>query len=183
LEEIEMADGTTSAFIAASATLVTAFLTQFLAEAYKRFKDGSAIAAGISGELSSYVGGADVLIGALNGWISGSKAGTLDRSGFRTFEKPIDVYFEKVVGKIGVLGRVLTEDIVFVYSHLRAFRSTFGLILGSHNEMSPDEFQARCGACIYALQQADSRGKKLMPMLHARAEQNFLMAWYPDKGA
>lgn len=168
-----MSNGTTSAWIAASAALAAVFLTQFLAENYRRFKDGSALAAGIAGELSSYKGGPEILQDSLMEWIKASKGGWQAALNFRPFDRPTDMFFDQAVGKLGQLGPSLVEHTVYVYSNLRAFRMGLELITKVHGDMSPDEFQARCVLCLESVERARKRAEFLLPLLRKRADQRF----------
>jgi hypothetical protein len=48
-----MPDGVIVALIAGGVTLAVAYINSFLAESYRRFRDGSALAASLAGELGS----------------------------------------------------------------------------------------------------------------------------------
>lgn len=167
-----MVNSTASAWIAASAALAAVFATQFVAENYRRFKDGSALAGGIAGELSSYKGSADIMRPRILGWMAASREGK--PLTFRPFERPVDMFFDEVVGKIGLLGPALVEHTVYVYANLRAFRMGLEIITTKHAEMSAAELQERCSLCLEALGRAETRGLFLLPWLHHRANQSFL---------
>ncbi|MGJ7531266.1 hypothetical protein [Variovorax sp. GB1P17] len=117
-----MADSTASAWIGASGALIALVLTQFLAEKYRRFKDGSALASGLAGELTTQAHTKKILIDHFDKWAKGQQ-----RDGaaafLRPFERPKDLFYEESVGKLGLLGVDLVEDIVFVYTNIRAFRN------------------------------------------------------------
>lgn len=168
-----MADSIVTGLIAAAVTLVVAFLTQFIAERYRRFHDGSALAAGIVGELSAYKGGPETLQKRLKQWIQVSKEGKQATLKFRLIDKPVDLFFDASVGKIGVLGPELVEHIVFVYTNIRAFRIGLELVTKHYADMSEQEFQERCELCHQSLTRAIDRGEFLIPFLRQRAIQRF----------
>lgn len=167
-----MADSATPALIAAAATLITAYGTQFIAEKYRRFHDGSALAAGLAGELNSYRGAYPVLSNAFQSFRDSADRATAAQF-FRPFPRPTDLFFDEVVSKLGLLGAATVEDTVFVYGNLRAFRNSMETLMNHHAEMSDFEFRGRCGSCLIALNHAHERGTKLVPKLHARAAERF----------
>ncbi|MDN4590966.1 hypothetical protein DBA29_21015 [Xenophilus aerolatus] len=162
-----------SAVIAASVTLITAFVTQFLAERYRRFKDGAALAAGTAGELASYSDAVPLLGVSLRTAQEQVALGNMSSLNFRDFEKPQDRYFPKVVDKLGLLGPQLCEWIIYVYANLDAFRSALVLIHSKHSEMTADELQARIVLCVDAMGRAFSAGEELIEALRARSNERF----------
>ena len=169
-----MADGTTSAFIAASATLITAFVTQFLAEGYKRFKEGSSVAAGIAGELSSSEEAVPLIRVSLRTASENIRLGGKDRLKFRSFDKPVDRFFDEVVGKVGLLGPELAERVIYIYSNLSAFRAALVLIHSTHSEMESEELLGRIVLCQDALERAYKAASDTLPELKARSAMRFL---------
>ena len=117
-----MADSTLSALIAASVALIAVYCTQFLAESYRRFMDGSSLAAGIAGELSSHKEAIPHIRLTLRTVQEITEIGRQEEIMLRSFDKPVDRYFDQVVGKVGALGPHLAERIIYVYSNLHAFR-------------------------------------------------------------
>ena len=168
-----MADSTFPALVAASATLITAFITQFLAESYKRFKDGSAIAAGIVGELSSYKEAVPLIRISLDTAADNIKIGRKDQLRFRDFEKPVDRFFDEVVGKVGVLGPELAESVIFIYANLNAFRSSLVLIHRIHNEMDAVELLSRITLSLDSMERAVKTADETIPKLRSRSEKWF----------
>lgn len=166
-----MSDSITTGLIAGTVTLVVAFLTQFVAEKYKRFQDGSALAAGLAGELSSYKEALPILLTTLKEW--GALPSGHEQLFLRPMDKPADVYYTASVGRIGLLGTELVEDVVYVYSNINAFRGGFDILSKSFKEMSTAEFRVRASACYMVLSQASVRGEALIPKLRQRALQRF----------
>ena len=138
--------------IAASVALVVAFLTQFVAEKFKRFHDGSAVAAGLAGELSAYKDALFHLMIALKAW-SELEVGH-EKLILRPIDKPVDLFYASAVGKIGVLGSDLAEDIVYVYASIDGFRTGFDVLTKSFKEMESGEFRTRAASCHLILSQA-----------------------------
>lgn len=162
----------TAAIITASAALIAVLLTQFMAEAYRRFKDGSAFAAGIWGELAAYSEVFPVWQGALSYWQLMETDHTAQT--LRVIDRPVDPYFSEVVGKIGVLGPDLVGDIAYVYAQLNGFRIGLEVMSNSFRDMEAEEFRKRAAGCAALLGNAAKRGEVLIPRLRERADENFL---------
>jgi len=160
-----MSDLMLAAIIAASATLIVAFLNSIVAELFRRHKDRVALAAGIAGELASYEPALPILQKVLSDTIHAVETGNRGVIGYRPFEKPKDLVFEKAVEKLGLLGPKLVEDIVYVYGNLNAFRTSLGLISTHFKEMPDEELRARSTACLEALNRAAQRGGPLVVAL------------------
>lgn len=154
-----------AAIIAASGALIVAFVNSIIAEVYRRRQDRKALAAGIAGELASYEPALPMLRRILHAMIDAVEGGSRSAISFRPFEKPKDVFFEKAVDKLGLLGPKLVEDTVFVYSNLNAFRTSFALISAQFSEMSDEELKMRCTNCLEALDRAEQRGTCLVVAL------------------
>lgn len=165
------------ALIAGVVALVVAYLNGILAESYKRFRDGSALAAGLAGELASYLPAWPLLKASLDSIVGAIESGQRRTVCLRPFERPRDLVFEESVSKLGLLGPALVEDVVFVYSNIRAFRMAFELITRSAAEMADDELRRRCIACNDALARAADRGQPLVASLRSRAMQAFTPEW------
>ena len=168
-----MTDPIVAASIAASAALIIAFLTQFLAENYRCFKTGSSIAAGIVGELKSYEEALPMLRLSLRHASEVATAGRKDEILLRPLEKPVDRYFDEVIGDIGLLGPELVEQIIYVYNNLNAFRTAFVQICSEHQKMDATELIARILLCSQALERAASKGVLLEVALKERYTRRF----------
>lgn len=167
-----MADLAT-AILGASATVIAVFLTQFVGESYKRFRDGSAIAAGILGELRSYAENKPNFEEAIAAWILAIENGSRDQLIFRFGKSPPHVYFDVVTDKIGLLGSGLVGDVVFVYAKVTAFESAIEIICAQHGEMSDGELRLRAENLQDLMKEAWDRGQDLLPRLEARANASF----------
>lgn len=162
-----------AALIAMAGAVIVGYATQFVAEDYRRFRNGSALAAGLAGELGSYAGAAPELRQGLAGIIAMIEGGQRDLDALRPIERPVDLYFEEVVGDLGLLGTSLVEDVVLVYSNLRAFRMALEMVATGHKEMKDHEVIHRCRKCLEALDRASSRGTTLVDALRVRAAERF----------
>ncbi|MDR3453158.1 MAG: hypothetical protein P4L96_10195 [Rhodoferax sp.] len=172
-----MADGIGSATVAVFSAVCLGYLTQFVAEDFRRFRDGSALAAGLSGELSSYKPALPILRDTLRSWIGLVAGGRRTELHLRPFDRPVDVVFDHAVGKLGLLGSATVESVVFVYSNLRAFRMALEMVTTKGVEMSDEELRLRCEGCLQALERAAERAESLVPELQARAVKSFRPGW------
>lgn len=171
-----MSDGFSAALVAASVALLGVLLSQFVAERYRRFQDGSALAAGLLGELKSYSEAWPVIDQQLSAYIDQSQKGSVELlKRLRPFPRPSDLFFDEAVSKLGLLGPRLVEDVVFVYSNIRAFRMGFEIVAREHSAMDAEEVERRCTLCRDALRKATNRGKNLEKLLETRASAWFLL--------
>jgi hypothetical protein len=173
-----MADSVGSATVAVFGALGLAYATQFIAEDFKRFRDGSAVAAGLAGELDSYRGAYEILVNALTSWKAATEAGARASIPFRKIERPRDMYLEEVVSKLGLLGSQLVRSTVLVYSNLRAFRLAMELLSTEGASMEDEEFMKRCDMCLDRLRAAYTEAETLVPNLEARANASFWRTWW-----
>lgn len=91
------------ALIAGVVALVVAYLNGILTESYKRFRDGSALAAGLAGELASYLPAWPLLKTSLDSIVGAIESGQRWTVCLRPFERPRDLVFEESVSKLGLL--------------------------------------------------------------------------------
>jgi hypothetical protein len=156
--------------LTAAITIAGFFLANFLAEDYRRFRTGSAIAAGIAGELESYVQPQVILIEALDTVDKSLRAGLRPKLEFRgEFEPPKDRIFDANVGSIGLLGPELAGRIAFVYGAISGSRSAYSAIHNHHASMSDPELSRRCAWTITTLHTAMNAAVPLIESLRLRA--------------
>ncbi|MDM0119012.1 hypothetical protein [Variovorax arabinosiphilus] len=173
-----MADSAGSATVAVFGALGLAYATQFVAEDFKRFREGSAVAAGLAGELDSYRGAYEILVNALTSWKTATEAGNRAGIPLRKIERPRDMYLDEVVSKLGLLGSELAGSTVLVYSNLRAFRLAMELLSTEGASMGNEEFVNRCDMCLERLRAAYTEAETLVPNLEARALASFWRTWW-----
>lgn len=172
-----MPDGVVVAIIAGSVALAVAYVNSFLAESFRRFRDGSALAASLAGELAAYEPAWPMLVLTLDTIINAIDSSTRQPTFLRPIERPRDLVFEDSVGKLGLLGAELSESVVYVYSNIRAFRVALEIIARDESDMTNIELRARCVLCKDALQRAVTRGNDLIKNLRYRSTQRFVPDW------
>ena len=168
-----MSDTLIVALLAGAVALAVAFINTFLSESYKRFRDGTTLAASLAGELAAYEEAWPILSEMLNSIVSATETGKPNLEQLRPIERPRDVVYEKSIEKLGLLGASAAENVVYVYSNINAFRIAFEIIARDHVSMSKEELKVRCLACRNALDRAAARGKVLIGSLRDRASAKF----------
>lgn len=158
-----------AAALGALASVAVGIIANFLAEDYRRWRDGAALSAALAGELASYEPAAPMLQGMFSAWAHKTGCGEREDLVFRQFDKPTDVVFDSMVAKIGLLEPKLIEDIVYVYGNLKGMRTAMMMVMNEHSTMNDDELMLRAHACIDALSRASTRGTPLVAALKARA--------------
>jgi hypothetical protein len=165
-----------TALLTASITLVGFFVVNFIAEDFRRFRNGSSVAAGLAGELASYKEAQALLDGMITSMINAVKEGVREHVPFRSIDPPKDRIFDANVANLGLLGPELVEQIAFVYGQIYGFRVSFALVHSEHKEMSDAELTARLTASQIAVNRASERGNALVEQLKERAGLSF-RAW------
>lgn len=162
-----------SAVIAGLVAVLGIYLTQFLAERYRRFHDGSALAAGLLGELKAYEPGYHILQKSLDAWIRFAEEGHSDAIKMRGLGDAGDLFFKEAVPKLGLLGADMVSDVIFVYQNIRAGRAGLEVLDKQFTDMTPQEFIARCLVVKATYAMAWDRGQVLVPKLEGRAGASF----------
>lgn len=161
----------TGAVIALCGLLIAGYLTNFVAEDFRRSREGSTIAAGLAGELSSYELAFPMLKENIGLQIDMLTRGRTPP--FRAFEVPTDPLFDVVVGRLGLLGAKMVEDVVFTYQQIRAFRFSYSIISKEYQNMAPEELIRRLNVCVECLDRAADRWNVVVPALKKRAAERY----------
>ncbi|RYX79941.1 hypothetical protein EON83_30650 [bacterium] len=175
--EINMPDGVIVALIAGGVALAVAYVNSFLAESYRRFRDGSALAASLAGELAAYEPAWPTIVNMLDTIITAVDSNSRKTTYLRPIERPRDFVYEDAVKKLGLLGTHLSENVVFVYSNIGAFRIAMEIIARNEKEMSDEELKLRCIGCREAVTRAGAKGSVLIKDLRERANKPFVPEW------
>jgi len=160
------------AIIAVGGVLIGAYVTNFVAEDYRKFRQKIIIAAGLAGELESHALALPLIRNALLALLEASRTG--QKIIFPSkFDVPTDPIYEKVVGDFGLLGRHLTRDIVFTYQNIRAFRVTFSTVTEAGAEMPPEMLQGALESCLMSLSRAEEKATPLLAELSTITQENY----------
>jgi hypothetical protein len=166
-----MSDVLMGAFFGLSGTLIVAFLANFCAEDYRRHRDSVALAAALAGELASYADAWPILRSSLEAMLGQARSG--DRIFLPKMSKPTDRVFEANVGKIGLVGPDLAEDLAYTYNQVNAFREMFYTIMGEV-DLTVEQQALRVNACIMTLDRAMERGESLPRRLKTFAKKRYV---------
>jgi hypothetical protein len=162
------------AFIAFTAAVLVGFGSHFLVEDYRRFRDGQAIAAALSGELRSIM----LSLPELHSSLTGIK-GLLDD--FRQLPLPempdqSSPIFEKSTEKVGLLGVELAGEVAFLYDQIRAFRTSFQLLSKHHAKMDAPWSSLLVARCMQLIDTNGPTGKILIKKLQDHSEISYVMS-------
>lgn len=160
-----------AALIALLGVIVAGYLSTFVAEDYRRFKDGSGLAAALSGELASYMLALDTVRPVLEGLRRAAEVNgnlLLPRADSQT-----DPVFAANVQRLGLLGAELAEDTAFIYQQIHAFRTSYKLLSGDNLWMNKAQVLDVVGSWQATVERAQQRGTLLLPKLKSRANASY----------
>lgn len=154
--------------------VVVAVIVNFIAEDFRRFRDGSALASAIAGELLSYEAALQDLTQNITQLAIQAEAGTMIR--VADIEMPRDLIYESAVPKIGLLGVELPESVALAYGRIRAFRTLYIVIAGDKVKTDAAGLGRLYRQLLVKLTEAESEGRQTVALLHARANASFCLA-------
>lgn len=169
--------GVWAALIAVSGAVIVGYVANFMAEDYRRFRDGSSLAAGLAGELGSYGTAFPTVRNALSSFVATVDDGRRAELGLRGIDRPVDLVFERSIERLGLLGTEMVENVVYVYNNVRAFRIAFEIVFKHHADMADAEFRGRCEIALAVLDRAVQRAEPLLDDLRHRVAQTFRPTW------
>ena len=152
--------------------ILSLFVSNFLAEDYRRFCDGGAVAAGLLGELKSHGEALPLLEPLIHKMIDAAKNEVRLPYRMPVLPESLDPIFDASISKLGLLDPKVVEDVAYVYEQLRAFRGGFQLIF-STPDMTHLEIISRCNAALQTLDRVKKRGEPLLESLRFRADEDF----------
>jgi hypothetical protein len=162
-----------AAIITACITLIGFIVVNFIAEDFRRFRNGTSVAAGLAGEIGSYKEPEELLKKYMLQMIQIIRDGNRAALPFRGIETPKDRIFDANLANLGLLGSDLVEEVAYVYGKINGFRVGFGLIHDQHAQMADNELIARLQGAHDTIEAAGSRGRALAERLSARAKLTF----------
>ena len=147
------------------------FFNNFLAEDYRRFRDGQALAGALAGELESHAEPAQNIKNGLESMLSQS----VSEEGLKLPEWPIppSPLFDQNASKIGLLDAQMARDVAYVYENLRAFRQNFHMLSKHHRDMPKDWAHSMIVGCLAAFNRAEMRGMPLVHNLKKHASESY----------
>lgn len=176
-----MADNTLTiwgAIAAGAGALALKYVSDFLAGDFKRWRDGSALAAALAGELSSYEPAWPKLRQLIGSIKATADAERTDELAFRPMDTPKDRVFDAVVANLGLLEAPRVRALVYVYGNLGAARLSFVMIMQHGPTMTAKEISLRSQASLDALERTMAVGIPLIADLEERACEGFWRWWW-----
>lgn len=161
-------------FFTFTGSVVVAVIANFIAEDFRRFRDGSALASAIAGELLSYGTAIRDLTQSITLLAEQAEAGATIR--VADIEMPRDLIYESAVPKIGLLGVELPENVALAYGRIRAFRTLYMVIAGEKVKTDTAGLGRLYRQLLVKLGEAETEGRQTVALLHARANESFCLA-------
>lgn len=147
------------------------YFNNFLAEDYKRFRDGQALAGALAGELESHGMPVKMIVDGLEKM--NTKLADGQKLDLPKWPIPASPLFDQNASKIGLLGAELAREVAYVYENLRAFRQNFHVLSKHHSAMPGEWAQATIVGCQAAISRAEARGIPLVENLKGFAAQSY----------
>jgi hypothetical protein len=159
------------ALIAFTSAILVGFTSHFVAEDYRRFREGKAIAAALAGELSS-----------INSSISLLKSSLITIKQALAIEQPLAIpefpiqsslMYEAIADKVGLLGVNLAGEVAFLYDQIRTFHVIFHW-LSKHNEkMEMHWNRAVIEQLLSIIEKNEERGRTLIEKLSLKSNRSY----------
>lgn len=164
-----------SAIVGASAVLVVAYGTNFLAERYRRFLDANALASGLAGELTAHMRAFPSMKENFPKLIGFARDG--DVRFLADMGTPTSPVFEGNVSKLGLLGNKLPREVAYLYEIIRAFRGMIGSVVKEQRTINNVEFANRVQVALDLVLENEQAGRDLVIELDKFAARKF--EWFP----
>lgn len=161
-----------AAAIGAGAAVVASLISNIWAESYRRFRDGSALAGALAGELMSHGEALPRIKTVLEEMGRSVRAG--ERLSLPEWPMPSSPVFEENASKIGLLGPERARDVAYVYENIRAFRQNFHMLSKHHKDMPIAWAAAIVDSCSEIIKRTEPEAEKLVESLKHRANRWYL---------
>jgi hypothetical protein len=147
------------------------YFNNFLAEDYRRFRDGQALAGALAGELESHAAPIPRIKASLETMEEQTRNGqNLDLPEWPMPPSPI---FDQNAAKIGLLGAETAKEVAYVYEHLRAYRLNFHMLTKHSLAMGHQWSNATIVGCLAIISRSESRTVQLALALKNQAEESY----------
>jgi hypothetical protein len=158
------------ALIAAAAALIVFWLTAFVGEDYRRWRDSKALAAALAGEVESLKIAAELGIKTLKTLLKVLADGhTLAR---RAIPEPPESLYQANLERIGLLGLETGRDLPFAYHMIYAYRVATAAALNSDSHAEQE------GGLTVALQMVEN-ANDVLPRLLTKLQTHARSRWMP----
>jgi hypothetical protein len=161
-----------TALIALLGVLGGAYINNFVAEDFRRFRDSQALAGALAGELASTQVSLPDLLTKLKQMYEQARTGeSLNLQEFPQLSSPI---FEANTQKIGLLPPALAREVAFVYERVRSFQILFHHLSKHHVNMQIEGRDALILGCIGLVDGGENKIEMLVKSLDAHIQKKWL---------
>jgi len=162
-----------TALIALLGVLCGAYINNFAAEDFRRFRDGQALAGALAGELASIQASLPDLLTALKRMSERAR----DRECLDLQEMPQSAspIFEANAQKIGLLVPEVAREVAFVYERVRAFRSLFHYLSKYHGDMQFERRKSIIQGIVQMVDGGEERIDALVKSLDEHAKKKWVL--------
>ncbi|OOG42682.1 hypothetical protein [Rhodanobacter sp. C05] len=158
--------------------LVAAWATAILAEDYRRFRDGTSLAAALAGELQAYIEAFDTGLPTLHDIRKELKKGAPLKY-MPPFKPPGDPVYESGVERLGLLGPEIARDVAYTYQQVNAFRASYVNMTETYSKVEQFVVLGSLEGVISAATKALDRGNSAIQQLDARARATYWLFPWP----
>lgn len=152
--------------------LLVAWVTAFLAEDYRRFRDGTSLAAALAGELQAYLEaferGNPILLEIRQHLEKGVPLKYMP-----PFKPPTDPVYDSGVARLGLLGPEIARDVAYTYQNVNAFRVGYANMTKTYSKVESFIVLGALDGVIDAATKAKERGTVAVKQLDARARAKY----------
>jgi hypothetical protein len=152
--------------------LLVAWVTAFLAEDYRRFRDGTSLAAALAGELQAYLEAFERGTPTLQEIRKHLDKGVPLRY-MPPFKPPADPVYDSGVARLGLLGPEIARDVAYTYQNVNAFRVAYANMTKTYSKVEPFVVLGALDGAIEAATKAKERGTLAVKQLDARARAKY----------
>jgi hypothetical protein len=152
--------------------LLVAWVTAFLAEDYRRFRDGTSLAAALAGELQAYLEAFERGTPTLQEIRKHLDKGVPLRY-MPPFKPPADPVYDSGVARLGLLGPEIARDVAYTYQNVNAFRVAYANMTKTYLKVEPFIVLGALDGAIEAATKAKERGTVAVKQLDARARAKY----------
>jgi len=152
--------------------LLAAYATVFLAEDYRRFRDGTSLAAALAGELQAYLEAFERGTPTLEAIRKHLDSGVPLRY-MPPFKPPSDPVYDAGVARLGLLGPEIARDVAYTYQNVNAFRVAYSNMTKTYLKVETHIVLGTLDGAIAAATKAEERGKLALKQLDVRARARY----------
>ena len=152
--------------------LVVALLANFLAEDFRRFRDGTALASALLGELLSYKDAFKQSREGFNHYLEEAKKGNV--MVLPNVDVLPDRVYESHVSKIGLLGSDLPQKVVMTYGRITIYKVALNVLTSAKYGTDDETLISGYSEMLYLIDKIEEVDSDAISALTERAHLKFL---------